>query len=168
MLSARKLAAAAAAMTMAAAAAPSAALAASYFVLTIDKSSLTMTDLRSPRLTKAGAQIYELTIFRAPMKGRSKPAGKKGDYLIVQTDFDCAKNKLQHQYSAAYDTGGNLLSSAIKPGPWIKVKPDGKDAALKALGCTGAKPSAGFPLGDVRVGKVIADYRAGLYDRYIH
>jgi len=147
--------------------APSAAQAASYFALSIDKASLTMTDLRSPRLTNGTAQIFEVVIFRAAMKGPSKPAGKKGDYLIVQTIFDCAKDRLQRQYSAAYGAGGNFLSSDIKPGPWITVKAGGKDAALKALGCSGSKPQAGFPLGDVRVGKVIADYRAGLYDRQI-
>jgi len=166
MSSMRGIAVAAAAMVMAAA--PTAALAASYFVLTVDKTSLTMTDLRSPRLIKDGAQIFEVVIYRTPTKGPGKPAGKKADYLIVQTNFDCAKDKLQRQYTAAYDAGGGFLSSDIKPGSWTKVKPDTKDATLKALGCSAAKPQAGFPLGDVRVGKVMTDYRAGVYDRYIH
>ena len=166
MLSVRKLAVAAAAVTTMAAA-PTAALAASYFVLAVDRQTLVMTDLRSPRLTDGRAQTFEVVIFRTQTKVVGKPAGKTAEYLIVQTNFDCAKDKLQQQYSAAYDAAGLFQSSDLKPRPWTPVKPDTKEAALKALGCSAAKPQAGFPLGDVRVGKVMADYRAGHYDRYI-
>jgi len=165
MLNLRGVAALATAGIMAAA--PTAALAASYVVLTIDRKAMVMTDLRSPRLTKGMAQIFEVVILRTPTKVAGVPAGKTADYQIVQTNVDCAKNKLQQQYSAAYNPAGVFQSSDLKARPWTAVKPNSPNAALKALGCAGANPQAVVSLGDVRVGKVMADYRAGLYDRYI-
>ncbi len=166
MMRVRSLAMAAAAIGLTAA--PTVALAASYYVLKVDRTVLSMTDLQSPRLTGAIAQIFEVVILRTPTKVPGVPAGKTAEYQIVQTNFDCARDKLQQQYSAAYDAGGVFQSSDLKVRPWSAIKPDSREAMLKALGCSGAKPQGGVPLGDVRVGKVMADYRAGRYDRYIH
>lgn len=149
------------------AAAPTAALAASYMALSIDRTALVMTDLRAPRQIGGLAQTFELVVYRTPTKATGKPRGKTADYLIIEIDFDCAKGRQQQQYSAAYDAGGGFLSSDLKKPSWSKVAPNTKEDALRNLGCQAAKPQIGFPLGDVRVGKVLADYRAGLYDRYI-
>lgn len=151
--------------TIMAAAAPATALAASYVVLSLDKTRLTMTDTRSPRLTGTRAQTFQVVILRNTTKTYY---GRQADYLVIETDFDCAKGKGQVIYTAGYDKSGGFTASDSKKRALPKIAPGSKEAALQALGCKATAPPMVFSLGDARVGKVLADYRAGAYDRYIH
>ena len=146
------------------AAAPTAALAASYISLSVDKSALSMTDLRSPRQTGDKAETYEVLIYRAPVKAKKGMA----DYVINRVNFDCTRHKVSRFYSASYSSNGDIVGAEPTPKPWSKIIPGSKEEALSTLGCHGLPPKTGIPFGDVRVGQVMAKYRAGAYDRFIH
>ena len=145
--------------------APGSAMAASYFAIAIDKKTLTVTDIRSPRQVGSTAQTYQIVINRAAKKGRK---GVASEYDIRRIDFNCQADKVQQFYGASYDLGGKLADWAPKPKPWAKVKPGSVEATLRLLGCNGVAPKSGFLIGDHRIGEILADYRAGKYDRYIH
>ncbi len=151
------------ALALAVGSTPAVALASNYVSLSIDKSVLSITDLRSPRQSGDQAETFEVLVYRAPAKARRG----KADYVINKFDFDCARGRVRRNYSASFDLSGKLVDSDPKPKSWAKVDPLGKQAALRNLGCQGAIPKGGLVLGDLRVGQVIASYRAGAYDRSI-
>jgi hypothetical protein len=145
--------------------APGAAVAANYVSLSIDRKTLAVTDIRTPRQIGTQAQTFEVVIYRELTK---VPKGKiKASYTISEIDFDCTTGKTKRAYAAHYGPGGEFVASDVAQKPWAKVKPGSTEEALANLGCHGVKP-AGFVLGDVLLRKVMADYRAGGYDRFIH
>lgn len=144
--------------------APSGTLASNYFSIAADRSALSITDLRSPRLTGVQADTFEIVLYRSPTKAKRG----KADYVINKIDIDCSKNKVRRFYSASYSLDGKLVDNDARPTAWAAIKPDSKQQTLQALGCLGAAPRKGFSLGDVRVGQALASYRAGAYDRFIH
>lgn len=146
--------------------APGAAMAANYVSLSIDRKTLAVTDIRSPRQVGTQAKTFEVVIYRELTK---VPRGKvKASYTITEVDFDCATGKTKRAYAAHYGPDGQFVAADVAVKPWAKVKSGSPEEALANLGCHGAKPTGGFVLGDVLLRKVMSEYRAGAYDRYIH
>ena len=142
---------------------PMAAQAANYFGLGIDRKALSMTDLRSPRMTAAGGEAYKMVLYRTSVKMGKATA----DYALSKLDIDCSGGRIREEYIAYYKATGDFASSNVKPTAWRKVAPGSTDNALKNLACMGVRPQAGFSVGDKLLRDVIAAYRAGIYDRNI-
>jgi len=143
---------------------PGAALAANYWMLGIDRTSLSVTDLRSPRNMGGVGTAFEIVINRQSVK----IAKGQDDYTINRFDFNCAKGLVSRIYTAQYNMGGVFQASNIKPTLWTAIKPGAKAETLRYLSCAGAAPKTGAPLGDLVVHEMMNRYRAGAYDHFIH